>query len=76
LRKRTRKEYKKGSHSRRAEGYFSNAKGLFQYHTRKAKNESFKKFIDEKNGNAKTALKELKKSANLSHAAQPKLILM
>ena len=61
--------------SRRAEHrlLFSNAKGVFQYLISKTKNESFKKFIEEMNGNANTAFKELKKSANSSQAAQPKM---
>lgn len=75
LRKRTRKAYKKWSRSRRPEHrlLFSNAKGVFQYHIRKAKNESFKEFIEEMNRNANTAFKELKKSANSSQAAQPQM---
>jgi hypothetical protein len=75
LRKSTRKAYKKWSRSRRTDDRlsFSSAKGMFQYRIRKAKNDSFKKFIEEMNGNPNSAFKEMKKAVNPSQPAQSQM---
>jgi hypothetical protein len=75
LRKSTRKAYKKWSRSRRTDDRlsFSSAKRMFQYRIRKAKNDSFKKFIEEMNGNPNSAFKEMKKAVNPSQPAQSQM---
>jgi hypothetical protein len=75
LRKSTRKAYKKWSRSRRTDDRlsFSSAKGMFQYRIRKAKNDSFKKFNEEMNGNPNSAFREMKKTVNPSQPAQSQM---
>jgi hypothetical protein len=75
LRKETRKTYKQWSRSHRSEDMvrFKNAKVMFQRCIRKEKSASFKKFIDEMNGDANCAFKEIKKSTNELLSTKPEL---